>query len=528
MSDVVIIGGGHNGLVAAFYLAKAGFKPTVIERRHTIGGGAITGELHPGFRCPTLAHSTGLLWKDVASDMDLQRHGVEFLRSDAQVFAPGTDGRALLLYNDVRRSAESIRALSAKDADAYPAYREAMARISSVIASVLTITPPSIDSPTAGDAWNMLRTGRKFRALGKKDGYRLLRWGPMAVADLMHEWFETELLSASIAAAGVSGTMLGPWSAGSALMLLMREAHRRLAVGAQVRGGPGALTQAMARIAEGAGAEIRTGATVARIIVRNERVTGVALTTGEEISARAVVSAADPKTTFLTLVDPVDLTPDFLTKIGNYRAHGTVAKVNLALSGLPEFAALRSLEGLRHQDVLSGRIHIGPEIDYLERAFDHAKYGELSSEPWLDVSIPSILDPQLAPTGAHVMSVYAHVAPYALRGTTWDAARGLLQRAVMATLARYAPGIEQQVIATHVITPAELERDYGFAGGHIFHGELALDQLLTMRPLLGYAQYRGPIDGLYLCSAGTHPGGFLTGGSGRNAAREIARDLRAR
>jgi phytoene dehydrogenase-like protein len=522
MADLVIIGGGHNGLTAAYYLAKAGLKPLVIERRDTIGGGAITGELHAGFRCPTLAHSTGLLWKEVSSEMDLRRHGVEFLRSEAQIFAPGADGHALVLYNDVRRSAESIRAFSAKDAEAYPAYREAMSRISSVIASVLTITPPSIDSPTAGDAWNMLRTGRKFRALGKKDGYRLLRWGPMAVADLMHEWFETELLSASIAAAGVSGTMLGPWSAGSALVLLMREAHRRLAVGAQVRGGPGALTDAMAKAAEAAGAQIRTGATVSRIAVRNEHATGVVLSTGEEVAARAVISAADPKTTFLGLVDPVDLTPDFLTKMRNYRAHGTIAKVNLALSSLPTF------RGSLGPESLSGRIHIGPEIDYLERAFDHAKYGQLSSEPWLDAAIPSILDPSLAPPGAHVMSIYAHFAPYSLRDTTWDAAREPLRDAVMQTLGRYAPGIEAQVIASQVITPAELERDYGFAGGHVFHGELALDQLLTMRPLLGYAQYRGPIEGLYLCGAGTHPGGFLTGGSGKNAAREIARDLRAR
>jgi phytoene dehydrogenase-like protein len=522
MADIVIVGGGHNGLVAAFYLARAGLQTIVIERRDTIGGGAVTDDLHPGFRCPTLTHSTGLLWKTIATEMDLPRLGVEFLTSEAQVFAPSTDGRALVLYNDVRRSSEAIRAFSAKDADAYPAYREAMTRISAVVASVLTITPPSIDSPTAVDAWNMLRAGRKFRSLGKKNGYRLLRWGPMAVADLMHEWFETELLSASIAGAGVSGTMLGPWSAGSALVLLLREAHRRLAVGAQVRGGPGALTAAMAKAAEAAGAQIRTGATVERILVRNERVTGVGLSSGEEIAARAVVSAVDPRTTFLRLVDPVDLTPDSLTKIRNYRSHGTIAKVNLALSGLPSFTGAQSAESL------SGRIHIGPDIDYLERAFDHAKYGEFSSEPWLDVSIPSIRDPQLAPPGAHVLSIYAHFAPYSLRGTTWDAARSSLQQAVMKTLARYAPGIEQQVLATQVLTPAEFERDYGLAGGHIFHGELALDQLLTMRPLLGHAQYRGPIEGLYLCGAGTHPGGFLTGGSGRNAAREIARDLRAR
>jgi phytoene dehydrogenase-like protein len=521
MSDVVIIGAGHNGLVSAFYLAKAGLKPLVLERNTTLGGGAITGELHPGFRCPTLTHSTGLLWNDIARDMDLRRHGVEFLRSDIQVFAPDLDGRALVLYNDLRRSVDSIRRLSQKDADAYGAYRVSMTRISSMIGSVFASTPPSIDKPTTGELWNLLHTGRKFRALGKKDGYRLLRWGPMAVADLMHEWFETELLSASIAAAGVSGTMLGPWSAGSALVLLLREAHRRLAVGAQVRGGPGALTRAMAAAAEAAGAEIRTGTTVEHVLVKNDRVTGVALENGEAIAARAVVSGADPKTTFLRLMDPVDLTPDFITKIRNYRAKGTLAKVNVALSALPQFA------GSPGQEALSGRIHIGPEIDYLERAFDHAKYGEFSSEPWLDVNIPSIRDPQLAPPGAHVMSIYVHFAPYVLRGTTWDASRESLKEQVFRTLERFAPGISRLVVAAQVITPAELERDYGFFGGHIFHGELALDQLLTMRPLLGHAQYRAPIDGLYLCGAGTHPGGFLTGASGRNAAREVAKDLKA-
>jgi len=529
MHDIIIIGAGHNGLVAAFYLAKAGLKPLVLERRGTVGGGAITAEIHPGFRGPTLTHSTGLLWNEVARDMELQRHGVEFLQSDAQVFAPAADGRALVLDNDVARSADAIRGFSAKDADAYPAYRASMTRISSVVASVFAATPPSIDSPTMGELWNLVGTGRQFRALGKKDGYRLLRWGPMAVADLMHEWFETEVLSASIAAAGVSGTMFGPWSAGSALVLLLREAHRRLAVGAQVKGGPGALTAAMAAAATAAGAEIRTGMAVERIVVKNERVTAVALSSGEEIAARAVVSSADPKTTFLQLVDPVDLMPDFITKIRNYRSQGTLAKVNLALSALPAFSAMGP-HGPRHGDgssVLSGRIHIGPEIDYLERAFDHAKYGEFSSEPWLDVSIPSILDPQLAPAGAHVMSIYAHVAPYRLRGATWETAREQLQQTVIGTLDRFAPGIKGLIVGAQTITPAELEAEYGLFGGHVFHGELALDQLLTMRPVLGTAQYRAPIAGLFLGGAGTHPGGFLTGASGRNAAREVIRDLKS-
>jgi phytoene dehydrogenase-like protein len=261
---------------------------------------------------------------------------------------------------------------------------------------------------------------------------------------------------------------------------------------------------------------------VERILIDGERVAGVALAGGEEIAAPTVVSAIDPRTTFLQLVDPVDLTPDFRLKVRNYRSHGALAKVNLALSALPRFAGSAGAESL------SGRIHIGPELDYLERAFDHAKYGEYSSEPWLDVSIPSILDPGLAPPGAHVMSVYAQAAPCHLRGLTWDAAREGLLRTVVATLARFAPDIERLVVEAQVITPDQLEREYGFAGGHVFHGELALDQLISMRPVLGHARYRGPIAGLYLCSGGTHPGGFFTGGSGRLAAREIARDLRAR
>lgn len=522
MPPPLIIGSGHNGLVAAFYLAKAGLRPIVLERRDTVGGGAITSEIHPGFRCPRLTHSTGLLWREIADEMALARHGVEFLRPRAQVFAPDRDGRALVLSDDPARTAESIRAVSPADAAAYPAYRETMHRISTVIASLLTSVPPDIDRPGAADAWNLLKTGRAYRALGRRDGYRLLRWGPMAVADLVHEWFDSELLGAAIAAAGVSGTMFGPWSAGSALVLLLREAHRRLAVLSQARGGPGALTQAMAAAAREAGAEIRTNAGVRRIVVRDDRVAAVQLESGEEIPAATVVSAADPKTTFLGLIDPVDLAPDFVTKMRNYRSAGTVAKINLALSALPAFTGVRQT-GAEPGDALSGRIHLGPDLDTLERAFDHAKYGEYSSEPWLDVTIPSVLDAGLAPAGAHVMSVYVHYAPRVLRGTAWDEARDGLAQVVMQTLERYAPGIGRLVLAREVITPQELESTYGFFGGHIFHGELAMDQLFAMRPLLGYGRYRTPIEGLFLCGAGTHPGGFLTGASGRLAAREIAK-----
>ena len=535
---IIIIGGGHNGLAAAFYLARAGLKPIVLEARDTVGGGASTSELHPGFRCPTLSHHTAI-WTPVVRDMDLPRHGLEFLRAEVETFAPGLDGPPVVVYEDTRRTAEAMRAVHAKDAVAYPGYRTAIEQVAAVVASVLASPAPSISNPDARDLWNLFRAGRRFRALGTRNSYRLLRWAPMPVADLAREWFESELLCALLAGPAVSGAMLGPRSAGSGLILLLQEANRLLAGrSSQVLGGPGALTRAMAAAARAAGADIRTATPVERIVVKNERVSGV-VANGREMAADAVVSAVDPKTTFLRLMDPVDLMPDFLQKIRNYRAAGTIAKVNLALTALPAFRgpadatgpagvtgpaeAGRYVRGAAQPEMLSGRIHIGPSLDYLERAFDHAKYGEMSADPWLDITIPSVLDPDLAPRGAHVMSIYAHYAPYGLRDRDWGASRDVLLRRVLATLERFAPGVGALVVAAEVITPADLESRYGFHGGHIFHGELTLDQLVTMRPLLGHSRYHGPVPGLYMCGAGTHPGGFMTGASGKLAAREIAR-----
>jgi phytoene dehydrogenase-like protein len=512
MIDVAIIGGGHNGLIAAYYLARAGLKTVVFERRGEVGGGSVTSEIHPGFRCPTLSHET-LLHDRIARDMHLERHGLARLTPAAQVCSLATGAAPLVLYDDVERSAESIGRLSAHDADAYPAFRSAIESIASVLGDTFDTAPPDIDHPAVGDLWHLLGTGRRFRALGKRDGYRLLRYVPMPIADLAHEWFETELLRAAIAAPGLSGTMLGPRSAGSALVMLLREAHRLRAGGSKVvRGGPGALTHALATAARAAGVEIRTGAGVDRIVIREGRAAGVRVG-GQTISAQRVVSAVDPKTTFLSLIEPFDLTPDFGAKMHNYRAAGTVAKVNLAVAALPAFGV--------DATALSGRIQIGPELDYMERAFDHAKYGEFSGEPWLDVSIPSTVDDSLAPAGAHVMSVYVHYAPYRLRGGDWATSRDALLEATTRVLERHAPGIRQQIVASQTITPAELESEYGFGGGHIFHGEMTLDQLFTMRPLLGYARYAGPIGGLFLCGAGTHPGGFFTGTSGRLAAQAV-------
>ena len=514
MSTIVIIGGGHNGLAAAYYLAKAGRKPIVLEARGTVGGGAITGEIHPGFRCPTLTHHT-CLHADILRDMGLETHGVEFLAPHVEVFAPGHDDFPIVLSADLLRTREALRRRSPKDAEAFPAYRSTLARITAALGGVLTQPPPDIDRPGTRDLWNLLKLGRGVRALGTRDAYRLLRWGPMPVADLMSEWFETDLLRAALSAPALSGTMCGPRSAGSGLVLLLRHAHEQLAGGAsRIRGGPGALTDAMAAAARAAGADIRTNARVERILIANNQVAGV-LVDGRELPATVVMSAIDPKSTFLTLVTPTDLGPDFRSKIQHYRAAGTVAKVNLALSALPAFRGAASPEWL------SGRIHIGPTMDDMERAFDRAKYGEVPADPWLDVTIPSILDPDLAPTGGHVMSVYAHYAPYRLRGAEWKATKQALLDAVLKTLDRFAPGTSALVIAAQVLTPADLETEYGFHGGHIFHGELALDQLFAARPLLGYARYDSPVGGLYLCGAGTHPGGFLTGASGRLAARAV-------
>ncbi len=522
--DVLILGGGHNGLVTSFYLAKAGFKPLVLEQRPQVGGAAITGEFHPGFRCSTLAHAAGPLRAEVVRDMQLEKYGLKMIRPDVGVAALAPDGPALLLYNDAQRAAQEVAKFSAKDAAKYSELKATLGKLGTVLQQALALTPPDIDKPASNDLWSLLKTGKALRNLGKKDMYRLLRWGPMAVADFVSEWFETDLLRAAVAARGVFGTSLGPWSAGSTLVLLLRSAGDPQPAGSTwlAQGGVGAITQAMAKAAQAAGAEIRTGAQVIEIRVKDGAATSVVLNTGEEIKARAIISNADPKRTLLKLVDPTNLDPSFLEKLRNYRSVGTVAKVNLALSGLPEFTSLSGTD----TTAMSGRIHIGPGIDYIERAFDESKYGNFSKAPYLDITIPSLTDPSLAPDGKHVMSIYMQYAPYKLKGDTWDNQRVALADTVVKTLAQYAPKLPGLILTHKIITPQDLEDTYGLTGGHIFHGELSLDQFFTMRPLLGWGRYRTPVKNLFLCGSGTHPGDGLTGGSGVNAAREILKDLK--
>lgn len=520
--DVTIIGGGHNGLVTASYLAKNGLKTLVLERREVVGGGAVTEEIHPGFRVSALDHAAGPFSAQVVADLNLRQFGLEMIDPQVRALALAPDGRSICVYNDVGKTVSEIEKFSAKDAKSYPDFVNSFSRIGRVLSPLISMTPPSIDAPAAADLWQLGKVGLAFRGLGKKDEYRLLRWGPMAVADLVSEWFETELLRALVAARGIYGAFAGPWSAGTSLGLLWQAAMDGSAIGSAsyAKGGMGALSEALAKAAQAAGAEIRTGASVAAVVGADGDAPKVVLEGGEEIGSRVVVSNADPRTTFLNLVDPVDLDPNFLLKMRNYRAPGAAGKINLALSGLPKFNG-------GDPQKLTGRIHIGPEIDYLERAFDASKYGEFSAQPYLDITIPSIADPLLAPDGKHVMSIHVQFAPYKLNHGDWTTRSEEFAENVLDLLEQYAPGIRESIDAAQIITPLDLEQTYGLSGGHIHHGEQTLDQFFTFRPLIGWAQYRTPLKRLYLCGAGTHPGGGLTGLNGLNAAREIARDFKS-
>src|SRR5712692_801984 len=418
MRDVIVIGGGVNGLVTATLLAKAGRKTLVLERGDRVGGCARTGEIAPGFRCPTLAHAAAID-PSLMRSLDLVQHGLRIVRSAADACAPTRDGHTLVLWHDEARASEAIRAFSAKDAVQYPRFLNSFARISAVLRRVCASPPPSLDDPTALDLLQLLKTGRTFRALGKADAYRLLRWMPMAVADLAGEWFDSEPLRASVAGGGVLGSFLGPWSAGSAALLLLlgaREGHP-IASGWFVAGGPGALADAISAAARSAGVEIRTSADVSRIDATGTTATGVTLASGEQLTVRAVVSSADPKRTLLGLVDPMLLEPEFVRRVQNIRARGTLAKVNYAVSSLPRVPGLARLDAAQQLAALSGRIRLAANVDGIERAFDAAKYGGLAAEPWIELTIPSVADPTLAPNGRHVVSAYVQYAPYHLRGT---------------------------------------------------------------------------------------------------------------
>jgi len=529
--DAIVIGGGHNGLVTAAYLAKGGQRVLLLEARDRVGGAAETAELG-GVRVPRLADTVGRLRPSIVKDLDLRAHGLRLVAPDVRVFAPQPDGRAVTLWTDQARTVEALREWSASDADHYPDFDRLVRALGKFLAEVGARTPPDIKSPGLGDALTGLQLGRTFRGLGKHDAHTILRVLPMAVADFVAEAFETDAVRAAIAWRGVRSSFLGPWSAGTTAVLLGDSAGNDGGAAGQTVfavGGPGALSEALAAAARGAGAEIRCGARVAAIVSRDDHVTGVALASGEEIHAPIVVSGLDPKRTLLELADPVTIGPTLRWRAGNYRTPGVVAKVNLVLDRLPRFTAAAGDD----ERLLRGRILAAPGIDAIERAFDAAKYGRVSDRPVLEATIPSLVDPSLvegAKTGTHVMSIAAQYAPYAVRDGSWDdlGRADAFGDAVVAVLDDLAPGLAGSVVAREVISPLDLERTYGLTGGHPLHGEQALDQFFLWRPLLGSARYRLPIDGLYLCGSGAHPGGGITGQPGQNAAREILADAKRR
>jgi phytoene dehydrogenase-like protein len=529
--DVVVIGGGHNALVTAAYLAKAGRRTLVLERRERVGGAAETASLGDA-RVPRLAHTVGRLRPSVVRDLDLRSHGLQLVAPDVRVFAPQPDGRAVTLWADQARTVDGLRGWSPRDADRYPDFDRLVRSLGRFLGEIAGQTPPDIKSPGLGDALAGLKLGRTFRGLGKRDAHTILRVLPMAVADFVAEAFETDAVQAAIAWRGVQYCSVGPWSAGTTAILLGDSAGNDGGAAGQTVfavGGPGTLSDALAAAAQAAGAEIRCGASVAAITSRDGAVTGVALASGEEVATSSVVSGIDPKSTLTKLCDPVAIGPSMLWRAGNYRTPGVVSKVNLVLGDLPRFTSAAADDAT----LLRGRIVVAPGIDAIERAFDGSKYGQVSEVPVLEATIPSLVDPSLvdgAPAGTHVMSVIVQYTPYALRDGSWDdPARGeAVGEAVVTTLDALAPGFGGLVRAREVLTPLDLERDYGLAGGHPLHGEPGLDQFYLWRPFLGHARYRLPLDGLYLAGSGAHPGGGVTGQPGQNAAREILADLKRR
>jgi phytoene dehydrogenase-like protein len=525
--DAIVVGGGHNGLVAAAYLGRAGLRTVVLERREIAGGAAATTELAPGARVPTLAHSVGRLRPSVVRELGLKTHGLSLVGPDVRAFAPGDDGQAITLWSDVGRTAEGLRARSAADAEAYGGFDRLVRSLGGFLGELAARTPPDIESPGLGDAIAGLQLGRVFRGLGKRDGRTITRVLPMAVADFVAEWFETDALRAAIAWRGIQYTAMGPWSAGTTAVLLAESAGNDAGAAGQTvfaRGGPGALSAALEAVARSAGVEIRTGVEVRSIAARDGRATGVVLADGAVLDARVVVAGVDPKQILTKLVDPVAIGPTLRWRAGNIRTPGTVSKVNLVLSATPRFTAAAGDERL-----IRGRILIAPGIDELERAHDAAKFGRLPDRPVLEATIPSLVDPSLvdgARPGTQVISVVVQNTPYTLRDGSWDKHREALGDRVTEALDHHAPGLAKSVVARQVLTPPDLERDFGLTGGHPMHGEHGLDQFFLWRPLLGHARYRLGLDGLYLAGAGAHPGGGVTGQNGQNAAREVLADWR--
>jgi phytoene dehydrogenase-like protein len=516
--DAIVIGGGHNGLVCAAYLARAGRRVLVLERREMIGGAALSAEIFPGFRFSVYSYVVSLLRPEIIRDLDLPRHGLHILPLE-NTFTPLPDGDHLVQWGDHDRNRESIARHSLRDAEAYDEFGRLMHQMARAVQPFLALAPPDPASLAPRDLAGLARVASHLRGLGPRQFHALTKLLTMSAADYLEEWFESEPLKATKSASGIIGMLAGPRTPGTAYVLLhhyMGEIDGVFRAWGFAKGGNGSVSAAIAAAARASGAEIRTGAPVARVLLANGRARGVVLADGEEIAADTVVSGVDPRRTFMELVGAPHLPDEFVAALGRYRFRGASGKVNLALAELPDFTCLPGAG-----PHLRGAISVSPSVDYLERAYDEAKYGEFSRRPYLDIVIPSLIDPAMAPPGRHVMSIFAQYAPYHLNGGWTDARREAFGDAVIDTLAEYAPNLKSAILHRQVITPADIERDVGLTEGNIFQGELTLSQLFFQRPAPAYARYRTPIHGLWQCGAGTHPGGGVMGASGRLAARAI-------
>jgi phytoene dehydrogenase-like protein len=520
--DVIVIGGGHNGLVNAAYLARAGKKVLVLERRYVLGGAAVTEEIIPGFKFSVFSYVVSLLRPEIIRDLDLPRHGLEILPLDGTM-TPMQNGDHLWRVNDHAKTRRELERHSKVDAEAYEEFGKSMVAMCRFVKPILGMIPPDPTSFDPRDLKKLAFLGKRFQDLPAEDKYNLVQLMTMSAADFLDQWFETDVLKATMSASGIIGTFLGIRSPGTAYVLLhhyMGEIDGSFRSWGFSRGGTGAISNAIGDAAVEAGVEIRKEASVSRIIVKNGTAQGVALENGDELFADVVSSSVDPNLTFLKFIESRELPSDFLEEVRRYKYRGSSGKVNLALDALPDFTCLPGPG--RH---LRGAISISPSMEYMERAYDQAKYGEFSRRPYIDMVIPTLTDPSVAPPGKHILSCFVQYAPYKLKpGPNWDEQRDAFGDAVIDTISQHAPNLKNIIIGKQVITPLDIERTTGLSEGNIFQGELSLEQLFFLRPVSGWARYRTPIRKLYMCGSATHPGGGIMGAPGRLAALEILKD----
>jgi len=522
--DVIIIGGGHNGLVCAAYLAKAGRRVLVLERRSILGGCCITEELWPGFKVSTAAYVNSLLRPEIIRDLNLKRHGFEMIPRNPSSFTPLPDGRYLMMGPDRNLTLQEIAKFSTKDAENYPRYEEMLTRIAEFLEPWLMQTPPDPYSMRPGNLWKIAQLGWQFRKLGLPLGNDAVEILTAAARPILERWFESEPLKATLATDAVIGAFASPSQPGTAYVLfhhVMGECNGVRGVWGYVRGGMGMIAESLAAAARSYGAEIRTNAEVIRILVRAGRVEGVALQDGTELRSRQIASNADAHVTFLRLIEEKELPPEFVAAVRRIDYSSATVKINVALDRPPNFRCLPG-EGVGPQH--HGTMHICPDLDYIERAYDDAKYGRWAENPMLECTMATALDDSLAPPGKHILSMFVQYAPYHLKGTTWEQEKDRFADRCFDVMEEYAPGFKASVLHRMVISPPDMEKLWGITGGNIMHGAMSLHQMFSFRPVGGYANYRTPIRGLYMCGAGTHPGGGVMGACGYNAAREMLRD----